>query len=186
VAADTWASALASAPGPYHVDLVLRDPPTRLPRADVEDAATILGRTFTPDALARQLDVRRSVRLTLRRGMLPQLVYKPRRTAQPILVLQDVSQEMRMWRPKIDTLLADLRERGVRTAASTGTKRRRRSALRATVGVETVLRKVGCAGPHRQHRQRDRIVARHRRSALLQALGESPRKSWLTPVSDLR
>ena len=167
---DTWASALAAAPGPYHFDLVLRDPPTRLPRADVEDAATILGRTFTPDALARQLDVRRSVRLTLRRGMLPQLVYKPRRTAQPILVLQDVSQDMRIWRPKIDTLLADLARQGVpldRWYFDGDPRRVADQPFRATVGFETVLRKrpgapvlIVSTGTGR------RIVARHRRSAL--------------------
>lgn len=187
---DTWASALAAVPGPYHFDLVLRDPPTRLPRADVEDAATILGRAFTPDALARQLDVRRSVRLTLRRGMLPQLVYKPRRTAQPILIFQDVSQEMRIWRPKVDTLLADLARQGVpldRWYFDGDPRRVADQPFRATVGFETVLRKRPSApilvistgtGIESTLATGDRLW--------LQALGESPRKSWLTPVSDLR
>ena len=187
---DTWASALAATPGPYHFDLVLRDPPTRLPRADVEDAATILGRTFTPDALARQLDVRRSVRMTLRRGMLPQLVYKPRRTAQPILVLQDVSQDMRIWRPKIDTLLADLARQGVpfdRWYFDGDPRHVADLPFRATVGFETVLRKRPGApvliistgsGIESSLATGDRLW--------LQALGESTRKSWLTPVSDLR
>ena len=110
---DTWASALAALPGPYHFNLILRDPPTRLPRTDVEDAATILGRSFTPDVQARQLDVPRSLRLTLRHGLLPQLVFRPRRTAQTILVFQDVSQEMLIWRPKVDTFLGDLVRQGV-------------------------------------------------------------------------
>ena len=51
--------------------------------------------------------------LTLRRGLLPQLVFRPRRTAQAILVFQDISQEMHIWRSKVDTFLADLVRQGV-------------------------------------------------------------------------
>ncbi len=36
----------------------------------------MLGRTFTPEMQARELDVRRSLYLTLRHGMMPQLVFR--------------------------------------------------------------------------------------------------------------
>jgi hypothetical protein len=187
---ETWASALAALPGPYHFDLVLRDPVGRLPRADVEDAANLLGRTFTPDAQARQLDVRRSLRMTLRRGLLPQLVYKPRRTAQSILVFQDVSQEMRIWQPKIDTLLTDLARQGIpfeRWYFDGDPRRVADRPFRTTTGFETVLRKhpgspalivsTG-SGLESSLATGDRLW--------LDALRETLRKSWLTPVTDLR
>jgi hypothetical protein len=187
---DTWASALAALPGPYHFSLILRDPPARLPRADVEDAATILGRTFTPDAQARQLDVQRSVRLTLRRGLLPQLVYRPRRTAQAILVFQDISQEMHIWRSKVDTFLADLVRQGVpleRWYFDGDPRRVADRPFRASLPFDTVTRRrptspvlVISAGGGIESTLATGDVA------WLRALGTALRKSWLTPVADLR
>ncbi len=187
---DTWASALAALPGPFHFDLVLRDPPGHLPRADVEDAATVLGRAFTPDAQARQLDVRRSVRLTLRRGLMPQLVYKPRRTAQPILVFQDVCQEMRIWRPKIDTFLADLARQGVpleRWYFDGDPRRVADRPFRATTRLDTVVR-ARPGSPVLFVSTGSGIESSLATGDLdwLHALRAAFRKSWLTPVTDLR
>jgi hypothetical protein len=186
---ETWASALAALPGPYHFDLVLRDPTGHLPRADVEDAATILGRTFTPDAQARQLDVRRSVRMTLRRGMLPQLVFKPRRTAQSILVFQDICQEMRIWQPKIDTFLADLVRQGVpleRWYFDGDPRRVADRPFRATVRIDAVIR-ARPGSPVLMVSTGSGIEPSLATGDLdwLQALRGALRKSWLTPVTDL-
>jgi len=187
---ETWASALAALPGPFHFPLVLRDRPAALPRTDVEDAATILGRTFTPEAQARELDVPRSVRFTLRRGLLPQLVFKPRRTARTILVFQDISQDMRMWRSKVDTFLGDLRRQGValeRWYFDGDPRRVADSPYRAGVRFETALRRrpespvlVISAGGGIES------VRATGDEAWLDALAQAPRKSWLTPVADLR
>lgn len=111
--ADAWQSALAALPGPYHPRLVLNDLVTRLPRRDVEDAATILARTFSGIGSRRELDVARSLRDTLRFGLRPALVFRRRRVQQPILVLQDVSQVMAPHASRVEHLLADLRRQGV-------------------------------------------------------------------------
>src|SRR5262245_59762729 len=187
---ETWAPALAALPGPFHFPLVVHGRVGRLPREDVEDAATILGRTFTPEALARQLDVRRSVRLTLRRGLMPQLVFKPRRIAETIVVFQDVCQEMQIWQPKIDAFLSDLRRQGIalerwyfvgdpRTVADrprhapirfdTVVRRRPDSPLlmvSSGSGIEPVL----ATGD----------------DAWLAALRDAVKRSWMTPVVDVR
>jgi hypothetical protein len=187
---NTWASALAALPGPYHFDLVLHDSPGRLPRDDIEDAATILGRTFTPDAQARELDIGRSLRLTLRRGLMPQLVFKPRRTAQAILIFEDVSQEDRLWRPKIDAFLADLARQGVpleRWYFDADPRYVADQPFGAPVAFESVLRKrpaspvlIASTG---QGLEPSFATGDH---LWLEALRDLPRKSWLTPISDLR
>lgn len=110
---DAWQKALASLPGPFHTRLVLRDLQTRLPRRDIEDAATLLARAFSGVGLSEDLDVRQSLRHTLRSGMRPQLIFKPRRVQQPILVLQDTAQVMRVYSERVDRFVTDLRRQGV-------------------------------------------------------------------------
>lgn len=186
----TWASALAALPGPYHFSLMMRDRPARLPRIDVEEAATMLGRTFTPEMQARELDVRRSVYLTLRRGMMPQLVFKPRRIAQPILVFHDVSDDMKIWRSKVDALLSDLARQGVafeRWYFDGDPRRVADSPHRATLRFDTVTRRrpsspvliVSAGGGIESTRETGD-------DAWLAALQSATRRSWLTPVADLR
>lgn len=111
---DAWKKALVALPGPYHTRLVLRDLQTRLPRRDVEDAATLLARAFSGVGRSQVLDVPRSLQHTLRTGLRPQLVFKPRRVQQSILVLQDVSQMMRAHAARVEHLIVDLRRQGVR------------------------------------------------------------------------
>ncbi|MEQ1731619.1 MAG: hypothetical protein ABL982_24875, partial [Vicinamibacterales bacterium] len=110
---ESWRRALGALPGPYHVDIHVRDLHTRLPRGDVEDAANILGRIYRTDERTRELDPRESLRLTLRKGLLPCLVFRRVRTARPIVVLQDLGLDMDMWRAKVERLLFDLRRQGV-------------------------------------------------------------------------
>jgi hypothetical protein len=113
---DAWQAALAALPGPFHGGFVIRDFVTRMPRADIEEAATILGRSFgTPSRSQRggRLDVTRSLRATLRAGMQPHLIFRPRRSLQPILVLQDVSQSMAIHARRVDGLCRDLGRQGI-------------------------------------------------------------------------
>jgi hypothetical protein len=108
-----WRSELAHLPGPFHGTFVMKDFVSRLPRADVEDAATVLSRAFSADWRGNELDVPRSLKQTLRSGMQPHLIFKPRRVQEPILVLQDISQSMAVHARKIDSLNTDLRKQGV-------------------------------------------------------------------------
>lgn len=108
-----WASVRASLPGPFHFKESIHDLPAHLPKTDVDDAATLLGRVFSKKGLARELDVVRSLRETLRRGLMPTLITRPRRVAEPIVVFQDVCQEMGVWDGKVNGLLADLKRQGI-------------------------------------------------------------------------
>ncbi len=110
---DAWQAALASLPGPYHAPLVLKDLVTRLPRRDVEDAATLLARAFSGVGRGKELDVQRSLRETLRSGMRPQLVFRLRRVQQTVLVLQDVSQMMHAHAARVESLIVDLKRQGI-------------------------------------------------------------------------
>jgi hypothetical protein len=110
---DAWQTALASLPGPYQLRLVLKDLITRLPRNDVEDAATLLARAFSAVGRGRELDVSRSLRETLRSGLRPALIYRPRRVQHTVLVLQDVAQTMTVHAARVESLLTDLRRQGV-------------------------------------------------------------------------
>ena len=110
---DAWHKALAAMPGPYHSSLILNDLVTRLPREDLEEAATLLGRAFARDALGRELDVPRTLQQTLRAGLRPQLVYKPRRVQETIVVLIDHSQAMTAHAKRVNNLVADLARYGI-------------------------------------------------------------------------
>jgi hypothetical protein len=187
---EAWASALAALPGPFHFGLVVHGRVGRLPREDVEDAATILGRTFTPEALARQLDVRRSVRLTLRRGLMPQLVFKPRRIAQTIVVFQDVCQEMQLWQPKIDAFLADLLRQGIALERwyFDGDPRTVSDApRRAPIRFDTVARRRPDS-PLLMISSGSGIesVLATGDDAWLACLRGAVKRSWMTPVADVR
>jgi len=108
-----WSARLAALPGPHHFTLMVRDRAPGLARADVEDAATLLGRAYATEAPARELDVHRSLRLTLRHGLFPHIVFKRRRVTDAILVFQDVCQDMEVWQPKVDRFLTDVARQGV-------------------------------------------------------------------------
>jgi hypothetical protein len=111
--ASSWAAVLEALPGPFHGDLILKDLVTRLPRTDVEEAATVLGRSFSRDQRGDQLDVTLSLRETLRSGMLPRLIFRARRVHETVLVLQDVSQAMSIHTRRVESFLNDLRRQGI-------------------------------------------------------------------------
>lgn len=83
-----------------------------LDRGDLEDMATILGRSDDRPS-SRALDGEKTVQETVKRGALPQLVYLRRSAARTILLLCDVSSDMRLWRRKTEALVDGLRRRGV-------------------------------------------------------------------------
>jgi hypothetical protein len=190
---EAWSSVRASLPGPYHFQDVLPGPPAHLARADMEDAATILGRVFSADQQAREIDVRRSLRATLRRGLMTSLVFKSRRTAESILVFQDVCQEMRHWDAKVNTFLTDLRRQGVsleRWHYDGDLRRLSERPYRPATDIDTVLRgrpsspvmiissgtglaaMLDADGPDGN-------------SPWLHALRQRARRTWLTPVADV-
>ncbi len=112
---EAWGVSLAALPGPFHADFKLKDLETRLPRADIEEAATILGRSFHAADAQRTgtLDVMRTLHATIGAGMRPHLIFKARRRMQPILVLQDVSQSMTVHTRRVDGLIHDLSRQGI-------------------------------------------------------------------------
>ncbi len=186
---DAWAAALRALPGPFQIDLALRGRPGALPRADVEDAATILGRVFATDAQARELDVRRSVSLTLRYGLMPHLVWAARRVTQPIVVLQDVGPDMGTWQGKVETLLADLGRQGVALQRYYFDADLRFVADRPYRGSTTlgaVLRRFSDAPVLVISTGLGLAAATESDDRWLDDLRKRPRRSWLTPVSDVR
>lgn len=190
---DAWSSALAALPGPFHVPLVLRDPVARLPRIDVEDAATILGRAIISETQLRTLDVRRTVRQTVRNGLMPSFAFKPRRQMQPILVLQDISEDMRVWRSKVDLFLTDLRRQGVpleRHYFDADVRRVSDTPRGATTDLDRVLRRrptapvlIVSSGVGLSAAMEAPIDGA---GLWLRTLRARERRTWLTPVSDTR
>ena len=83
-----------------------------LDRGDLEDMATILGRSGDRPS-SRALDGEKTVQETVKRGALPKLVYLRRPVARTVLLLCDVSSDMRLWRRKTEALVEGLRRRGV-------------------------------------------------------------------------
>jgi hypothetical protein len=187
---EAWAALRGAWRGPFHFDEIVRDRHVRLPKTDVEDAATLLGRVFSKRAQARTLDARATLRATLRRGLMPTLVTKPRRISETILVLQDVCQDMRLWDGKVEGLLLDLRRQGIvlkRLFFDGNLTRVSDRRHRPAASLESVLRA-----------QPDAPLLIISSGTGLTALVASPdklwmrslaqrlRKTWLTPVSDLR
>ncbi len=185
---DSWRRALGALPGPYHLDLHVRGLEARLPRADIEDAAAILGRIYRADERTRELDPGASLRETLRRGLLPTLVFRRVRTARPIVVLQDVGLDMAPWRAKVERLLSDLRRQGVVLERWYFSGDPRRVSAQA-VGAQVPLAHVIGLRP-------DSPVLVVSAGGGLAALGddhdwlrpfeECERRAWLTPVTDER
>jgi hypothetical protein len=186
---EAWSTMRAALPGPYHFNEIVRDRPARLPKTDVEDAATLLGRVFSTRGLAKALDVPATLRATLRRGLMPTLVSKPRRIAESILVLQDVCQEMRLWDGKVEGFLADLRRQGIalqRMYFDGDLTRVSDRRHRPAVSLESVLRArpdapvliigsgTGLAAMTASDDQR-----------WMRQIAQRLRKTWLTPVADV-
>jgi hypothetical protein len=185
-----WDALRSTLPGPFHYYEAVRERPNRLPKTDVEDAATLLGRVFSKSGLARELDIARTLRETLRRGLLPTLVTKPRRVAETILVVHDLSQEMRIWDAKVHAFLADLRRQGIALNihyCDSDFSRVSDRPHRPAMALDTLLRArpdapllviSSGAGISASLEARDREWMPLLRARL--------RKAWLTPVADPR
>ena len=183
-----WRSALGSLPGPFQPELVVRDVTRRLPRLDLEDAAMILGRIYGTDARTRELDVRESLRLTLKHGLLPHLVYKRLHAAGPLVVVEDISQAMDPWRDKVRALLGDLARQGIpleRWYFDGDPRRLSEKPHGALAPLEYVVGR----------RPDSPILVLSTGEGLvpvletldtrwLQALRQCPRRTWVTPLTD--
>lgn len=108
-----WAEVRGALTGATDFELRLSDLREPLARQDLEDMATVLGRGFEHQGAAR-LNVPKSVQRTLERAALPTLVFDHRAGGRPLLVLCDISADMRPWERKVTALWTGLERRGVR------------------------------------------------------------------------
>ena len=108
-----WNEDLDATPGPHHYDLVLPDLKPAFRREDLDDFAGELVRSTGAPSHADELDVDETVARTIEAGLAPQLAYRRRGVARPVVVLEDVSDEMRPWRSRVRALIDGLRQRAV-------------------------------------------------------------------------
>jgi hypothetical protein len=102
-----------SLPGPHRYEISLEDLAPPFTRELLDDTAGLLGRRTTIPPRHGDLDVERTLARTLRAGLAPQIVLRARASTHPILVLEDVGDEMRPWRRRVSALLDGLETRGV-------------------------------------------------------------------------
>ncbi|HKI00706.1 MAG TPA: hypothetical protein VKK31_01880 [Thermoanaerobaculia bacterium] len=100
-------------PGPHKYDFALGDLALPFSRDLLDDAASLLGRRTSIPPRHGDLDVERTLARTLRAGLAPHIVLRARASTHPILVLEDVGDEMRPWRRRTSALLDGLETRGV-------------------------------------------------------------------------
>lgn len=99
---------LCEADGPTRYEPAVKRAEPLIDRTWVEDVATIIGRGVDTEETSDHLDVEQSLRLTLRAGMRPQLAFEPPPRNAALLILHDISSEMRPWREKVDAFVAEL------------------------------------------------------------------------------
>ena len=100
-------------PGPHRYDLSLTDLGPPFSRELLDDAASLLGHRTSAPPRHGDLDVERTLARTLRAGLAPHIVLRSRASTHPLLVLEDVGDEMRPWRRQVSALLSGLESRGV-------------------------------------------------------------------------
>lgn len=108
-----WKSVLAAKEGPHAYEQCVTPSAAPLPRHVVEDVATILGRAVESDTVGETLDVEESLRVTLREGLRPHLVFEPPPRNVPVIMLIDAAWQMRPWRRKVDYFVSELTRQGV-------------------------------------------------------------------------
>jgi hypothetical protein len=108
-----WHEELAERPGPqgYAIELGERAPP--FPPAALEEAASFLGRRAPAVPRHGDLDVDATLRRTRRAGLAPQVVFRARAAAPPLVVLEDIGPGMDAWRGRVTALLGGLAARNV-------------------------------------------------------------------------
>src|SRR5438270_2213382 len=99
---------LGETTGPTRYEPSVKRAEPLIDRTWVEDVATIIGRGVDTDETSDHLDIEQSLRLTLRAGMRPQLAFEPPPRNAAVLILHDISSEMRPWREKVDAFVAEL------------------------------------------------------------------------------
>lgn len=99
---------LGESAGPTRYEPAVKRAEPLIDRRWVEDVATIIGRGVDSDESSDHLDIEQSLRLTLRAGMRPQLAFEPPPRNAAVLILHDISSEMRPWREKVDAFVAEL------------------------------------------------------------------------------
>ncbi|HNN98232.1 MAG TPA: hypothetical protein PKI03_38470, partial [Pseudomonadota bacterium] len=107
-----WSRAREQLDGPVLPHLRLPSIPPPLERVDLDDMATLLGRS-DDRTRTRQIDGEGTARATVARGNTPALVWRERRLARRLLILCDVCSDMRPWQRKTAALIDGLRRRGV-------------------------------------------------------------------------
>jgi len=107
-----WSKAREQLEGPVTPQLRLPPVPPPLDRGDLDDMATLLGRSDERQP-TRQIDGEGTARATIALGNTPKLVWRERKLARRLLILCDVCSDMRPWQRKTAALIDGLRRRGV-------------------------------------------------------------------------
>ncbi|MBL9005640.1 MAG: SUMF1/EgtB/PvdO family nonheme iron enzyme [Myxococcales bacterium] len=107
-----WSKAREQLDGPVTPQLRLPPVPPPLDRGDLDDMATLLGRSDERQP-TRQIDGEGTARATIALGNTPKLVWRERKLARRLLILCDVCSDMRPWQHKTAALIDGLRRRGV-------------------------------------------------------------------------
>lgn len=107
-----WDEVRNQLPGTVYPELHLPDVAPPFERGDLEDMATLLGRSDDVEP-STQLDAEKTVQATLDHGGVPHLVFGQWRHTRTVIVLLDVSSDMRPWNRQVRALLDGLRIRGV-------------------------------------------------------------------------
>jgi hypothetical protein len=183
-----WHEELAERPGPqgYAIELGERAPP--FPPAALEEAAGFLGRRAPAVPRHGDLDVDATLRRTLRAGLAPQVVFRARAAAPPLVVLEDIGPGMDAWRGRVTALLGGLAARNVpldrwQFHADAG------RVFRALGEPEISLRQLArlrAASPLLVVSAGDGVlVGREGRTApWIEQLAAWPRRAWLHPAGD--
>ncbi len=183
-----WHEELAERPGPqgYAIEPGERAPP--FPPAALEEAAGFLGRRAPAEPRYGDLDVDATIRRTLRAGLAPQVVFRSRAAAPPLVVLEDIGPGMDAWRGRVAALLGGLAARNVpldrwQFHADAG------RVFRALGEPEISLRQLArlrAASPLLVVSAGDGIlVGREGRIApWIEQLAAWPRRAWLHPAGD--
>jgi PAT family beta-lactamase induction signal transducer AmpG len=100
-------------PGPGGYDFVLRGLAEPFDSRRLDELSALLARSWASVGGRKSLDIRRSLERTLNAGLAPQLVWKAPRAHPPLLILEDVGEEMSPWHWRISALLDGLAARGV-------------------------------------------------------------------------
>lgn len=106
-------SRLAAIAGPRDYKLELTSLLRRNERSSYAQLATALARAASDPVTTDELDVNRTLRDSLREFPRLRLAHRLRRRPSPVVVLEDISNEMKPWRAKAAAMLTALRRQGL-------------------------------------------------------------------------